>query len=382
MLIKKKDIEQLYTHRNPACASLFIPTHRAGFNNAKIDQLNFKNILQTVRIELEEQGMDLNASHKMLQPAYDLLDKDDFWTDLSDGLAVFMSPDFFVFYTLPQSFDSYHFVGDRFHIRPLLPIFTGGGRFFLLALSQNEVRFFEGQRHSITPVIIEDLLPEDMEEALQFSDAEASFQAHSGSSTGTPVFHGQGKGKDSKIKDLRKYFREVDNGLMEMLHDEQAPLLIAAVDYLVPIYQSISSYSNVLPDFIKGNPEHWNPMQLHERAWQIMGPHFKQEQQLAAEQFTSTFSQNKASISAYDIVPSAIAGRIETLFVDRSETNLWGQYFKDDHQIRFDLKRKPDSICLLNEAAAQTFLQGGTVYNAPTEEIPYSYSSMNATYRY
>lgn len=382
MLIHRKDIEQLYAHRNRPSLSLYMPTHRAGFNNARIDQLRFKNLLQAVRLEMEERGSAPNVSHGLLQPAYELLEDDAFWTDLSDGLAVFISPDFFAYHLLPIAFETYHFVGGRFHIRPLLPMFTGGGRFFLLALSQNEVRFFEGQRHSITPIIIEDLLPADMAETLQFSDADASFQAHSGTGTGAAIFHGQGKGKDSKIKDLKKYFRQVDKGLMQMLHDEQAPLLIAAVDYLPPIYQTVSSYSNVMQDTIKGNPEHWSPMQLHERAWQIMGPYFKREQQDAADLFTDTFPQNKASISAYDIVPSAIAGRIETLFVDSSEANLWGKYYLEDHQIRYDLKRKSDSICLLDEAAAQTFFQGGTVYNVPGEEIPYSYASMNATYRY
>lgn len=382
MLIKRKDLEQLHAYRNHISISLFMPTHRAGFNNARIDQLKFKNLLQTVRLEIEERGTAPNVSHGMLQPAYELLEDDSFWSDLSDGLALFISPDFFAYHVLPLSFDTYHFLGDRFHIRPLLPLFTGGGRFFLLALSQNEVRFFEGQRHSITPVIIDDLVPNDLAEVLQYAEAELSLQAHSSRGGNSAIFHGQGKGKDSKIKDLKKYFREVDKGLLKMLHDEQAPLLITAVDYLVPIYQSISNYSNILPDFVKGNPEHWSPMQLHERAWQIMGPHFRQEQEKAATQFKDTFPQNRASISAYDIVPSAIGGRIDTLFIDKTEANLWGQYYVSDHQIRFDLKRKPDSICLLNEAAAQTFFQGGTVYNVPAEEIPYPYSSMNATYRY
>lgn len=382
MLIKRKDLEHLHAQRNHISISLFMPTYRAGFNNARIDQLKFKNLLQTARLEIEERGIAPNVSHGMLQPAYELLEDDIFWTDLSDGLALFLSPDFFAYYTLPLSFDTYHFLGNRFHIRPLLPLFTGGGRFFLLALSQNEVRFFEGLRHSITPVMIDDLIPGDLAEALQYVDGELSLQAHSGRGSSTAVFHGQGKGKDSKVKDLKKYFREIDKGLLEMLHDEQAPLLIAAVDYLVPIYQSVSNYSNIIPEFVKGNPEHWNPMQLHERAWQIMEPYFKKKQRKAAAQFSDTFPHSKASISTYDIVPSAIGGRIETLFIDKAETNLWGQYYISNHQIRFDLKRKSDSICLLNEAAAQTFFQGGTVYNVSAKEIPYPYSSMNATYRY
>lgn len=382
MLIQKKDIIRLHEHRDQSCMSIYIPTHRAGFNNAKVDQLTFKNRLNEARLELEERGIAPNVSHGMLQPAYELLENEAFWTNLSDGLAVFISPDFFEYHTIPESFEAYHFVGDRFHVRPLLPMFTGGGRYFVLALSQNEVRFFEGQRYSITPVKIKDLLPIGMEEALISSDAEATLQARSAGNSNNSIYHGHGNGKDDKIKDLKKYFRQVDDGLMEMLHDENAPMVLAAVDYLVPIYEEVSSYSNLMPFFIKGNPEDWNPMQLHERAWQLLQPHFTQEQKQEKERFNTYFPKGQASISAYDLVPAAMGGRIETLFMAKGETNLWGQYDPEQHQIRFDLKRKPDSICLLNETAVQTFLQGGTVYNIPFLEMPYSYASMNATYRY
>jgi hypothetical protein len=38
-------------------------------------------------------------------------------------------------------------VSDRFHLKPLLPLLTGDGKFYLLTLSQeDEVKFFEGSR--------------------------------------------------------------------------------------------------------------------------------------------------------------------------------------------------------------------------------------------
>ena len=60
MLIKKKDIHQLSTVREDYCISIFIPTHRSGFDNAKIDQLKFKNALgDTTGVEcVENAGED------------------------------------------------------------------------------------------------------------------------------------------------------------------------------------------------------------------------------------------------------------------------------------------------------------------------------------
>lgn len=383
MLITKKDIEELSQINDNPCISIFIPTHRSGFNNAKIDQLSFKNALNDARTQMEQQGLEPNEMHGILQAGYELLENDSFWTKLSDGLAVFISPSRFEYFELPIAFNSYVFVGRNFHLRPLLPMFTGDGRFFLLALSQNEVRFFEGQRNSITPVIIEDLVPEDMEEAFAFSEPVAHLQAHSGgdlSSRG--IYHGHGKGKDEKNKQLEKYFRQVDNGLMEILHDEKAPLLVAAVDYLVPIYQEISQYANIMPFSVKGNPENDSPVQLHEKAWSLMQPYFKEEQQSLANNFQSNFALEKADISAYAVIPAAINGRVDTLFIDKDEPNLWGQFNAEENIIRLHLERKQDSICLLNKAAIATFLQGGNVFNLTGEELPYPDASLNAIYRF
>jgi hypothetical protein len=38
---------------------------------------------------------------------------------------------------------------DRFHLKPLLPLLTGDGRFYILALSQNQVRLLQGTRYSV-----------------------------------------------------------------------------------------------------------------------------------------------------------------------------------------------------------------------------------------
>ena len=204
-MLTKKKIKSLAEIQFTTCISIFIPTHRSGFQNSKIDHLNFKNALSTVRQKLEERSMQPDDIHRLLQPAYEMMEDDNFWIQLSDGLAVFISPNRFEYFELPIHFNPYVYVGEEFYLRPLLPMFTGDERFFILALSQNEVRFFEATRSSITPIIIEDLVPEDMEEALALEET-TNLQAHSGASpySTRPIFHGHGGGKDDKIKRAKK----------------------------------------------------------------------------------------------------------------------------------------------------------------------------------
>lgn len=366
-----------------SCVSIFIPTHRSGFNNNKIDNLTFKNAIGKARIELEKSGMIPNESHGFLQPAYELLEDDNFWSQLSDGLAVFISRDRFEYYELPISFNTFVYVGQSFYLRPLLPMFAGDGRFFLLALSQNKVRFFEGSRYSITPVKIRDVVPMNMEEALIFEDHEANLQGRTDQvKYGSTLYHGHGLNEEDKKVQIEKYFRSIDNGLMEFLYDENAPMLIAAVDYLVPIYREVTNYPNVMDFHLKGNPDDDSPLLLHEKSWTLMRPYFAERQQKAVELFEQAKSFSTGSTSIEDVVPAAINGRIDTLFVNKDQYNVWGFYDMAENKVALQSERKRYSSCMLDKAAVQTFLKGGTVYNVPADQMPDDSTPVNAIFRY
>ncbi|MGH8601563.1 MAG: hypothetical protein ACREXR_01905, partial [Gammaproteobacteria bacterium] len=50
-------------------------------------------------------------------------------------------------------------VEHRFHLKPLFPLISGDGTFYLLALSQNEVRLFKGSRYHINELGLGDDVP-------------------------------------------------------------------------------------------------------------------------------------------------------------------------------------------------------------------------------
>ncbi|MEM9990406.1 MAG: hypothetical protein AAF738_01515, partial [Bacteroidota bacterium] len=347
------------------------------------DRIRFKNALSEARDRLATAGVDERTMRRCLAEAHELLDKEDFWLRLSDGLAAFISEDTFEYHVLPISFNSYVYVGEYYYTRPILPLFSDAQRFFILALSQNEVRFFEGNQSSITPVIINDLVPQNMEQALGLDDPNAKIQSHAaGDDT---IYHGQGGGKDNKNQRLETYFRRIDKGLMEMLHDEHAPMLLAAVDYLVPIYQEINTYSNLLENYIPGNTEHMEATALHELAWRIISEQQERTQKNYQEQFEQKLAEGKASSFVYDIVPAALSGRIETLFVNK-DSYLWGNYDEKNHTIHLEENAKHQSAQareLMDLAARAVYLQGGTVYNVPASSaLIKDDANINAIYRY
>jgi len=70
---------------------------------------------------------------------------------------MFRSEELFHYFFLPLIFTQSVTVAHRFHVRPLLPLFSGDGRYYVLALSQNQVRLLQGSRFSIGEIDLKDL---------------------------------------------------------------------------------------------------------------------------------------------------------------------------------------------------------------------------------
>lgn len=126
--------------------SIYMPTFRAGRADVQQNPVRLKNLLREAQERLEKIGLRRAEAHAYLGPAQSLLDDGTFWLDMSDGLVVFLSKDYFRYYRLPTEFTELVVVANRFHIKPLLPMLATDGRFYVLAISQNTVRLLQCTR--------------------------------------------------------------------------------------------------------------------------------------------------------------------------------------------------------------------------------------------
>lgn len=77
--------------------------------------------------------------------------------------------------------------------------------------------------------------------------------------TGSANFHGHAPGQLDEKQNLSIYFQEVDRTLFsEVLHDKNVPLVLAGVEYLIPIYKDVSKYNFIADGAITGNQDHGN----------------------------------------------------------------------------------------------------------------------------
>jgi len=96
-------------------------------------------------------------------------------------------------------------------------------------------------------------------------------------------------------EDLAHYFRAVEAALRETLRDQRAPLILAGVQYLLPIYREVSSYGYIAKEELPGKPDHLAEHELHSRSWPLIKSRLADAQQEAVAKYRKLAGTGKTS---------------------------------------------------------------------------------------
>ena len=295
------------------CVSLYLPTHRYG-PDVRQGPILLRNLLSKVRAELDETGWRRPDVDDLLQPFDDLVDQGDFWQHQAAGLALFGAPGFSATYRLAIEVAEQVSVGDSFRVAQLVPALSGDGRFFLLALSQSDVRLFEASRHRIEGLELPDT-PRSIDEALAHEDPERQLQLRS-TGRGTAQFHGHGGGDEVEKGAVERYLRLVAAGVDARLRAAgDLPLVLASVAYYLPMFKAASDHPFILEDVVEGNPDRRSPGELHELAWPLVESVLSRERERQIARYRDASATGLAVDDADAVVRHAQEGRVELLFV-------------------------------------------------------------------
>jgi hypothetical protein len=348
-----------------------MPTHHVGSEHAAEDRTRFKNLIQNCHQQLAPMGLKPGEIAAVLDPAHELVDTPEFWLHQGEGLAVFAAPDAFEVFRLPEQVIESVTVAEGFHLKPLFPLLYADQGFWVLALSQHAIRLLRGSRFSVSEVELDEV-PHSLSEALRYDDREPQLQNRASAKRGGRIvasFHGHGVGKDDNKTDVGRYFRMVDSGIREILGSSTEPMVLAGVDYLLPIYRQASDYANVLPDGVEGNPDRLASRELHDRAWRLVEPELTARGVEAAGVVRRHLANGVGSNSLVEVVKAAHHGRIDTIFVAVGEKR-WGTYDERAGRAEVHDARWPGDEDLLNTATIATWMNGGKVFAVAPGEVP------------
>lgn len=379
--LTRNELQQLVSADRRPSVSLYMPTHRMG-SEVRQDPIRLKNLLNEAKEQLNALSLEERQIDELLSFATTLpqSEANEFWKRNSDGLAIFMQEGLACGYRVPVDFDELVVVAERFHIKPLFHYLQGDGHFYVLAVSSNSVRLFEGGKRGLSEVDTQ-VLPDSLADALNVDEYVSTLQFHStGSPDDNAMFHGQGAGSDAyKKEELLKFFRKLDDGVNEFFDDESSPLVFAGVEYLFPIYQQSNNYRHLVETPVTGNQDEASADDLHAAAWKIVEPSFAADRKQLTEKFGTALSQEQATDKIDLAVKYAGEGRVETVLLAEG-VREWGSIAGDGSVVHLD-ENSAESEDLLDAIAVRTLKSGGNVLIFDQKDMP-TESAVAAMLRY
>lgn len=269
----KKQLEDLVSFKEPICLSVYVPYIEPSSteNPARIEM---KNLLRDAHMKLMSAGANQKEATRSIRQIGDYMQKNEARPTRGEGLVFFSHPKFFAHYHIPDKATPYKLtVGTGFNLEPLEKMMRGNQQYYVLALAHKNVQLYRGDHFGLEPVELENF-PTDMKKALGIDEYPKSSETHSVAPTamgkGSEAQHGQYNVSQIDKNMLLEFFRRIDRRLHRMLTNRQMPLIVAGVNYLLPIYRKANTYPGLLDGSIVGNQEHADLEKIRDKAWKLV----------------------------------------------------------------------------------------------------------------
>lgn len=372
-VLTKEVFTELANYKADCTVSLFLSSHRSGVEvNEHYDPVNFKNQLQEITRRLKDKGHNKEFADRLLEPGYELIKNNDFWTEQSPGLAFFIADGFFKYIKMPLAPAAELVIEPTFYVTPLIPMMLSKEYFYLLAISKQSAKLFKADAYGMQIVPVE--VPQSIEEVKRLADSKTFRSGESGrraSSASQPgSVHGAGGGNSDDKDNMLTYFEAVDDILWEkVFNKENVPLLLAGVEYVLPIYKNACDYHNVWPEVLTGNRDQQETHSLYNDAKEVMKPYFEQKMNKALETYMNRSSSGLTSSIAADVIPAAYYSQVSHLFVAKGE-HIWGTFDEMANELVFHNTPDEDGEDLIDNAVVKTIANGGEVFLLDKEKMP------------
>jgi hypothetical protein len=351
-------------HRSP-CISIYLESGRA--ETAEQRLLRPQSMLQAAESRLHDFSMSLSEAKSLLSFALRPIAARPVPRPAPRGLGLFLSKDSTSYNYLREAVEDRVMVGHEFFVRPLLSLVPRDDRFFVLTLSQKHVKLYEGSTGGIEERALKGT-PENVREDFKGHSFEREYQLHTASAhipgQKGAIFHGPSLDQKDRIE---HFLRDIDRGVAGALKGQRAPLILAAVDYLIPMYRDVTTYAHLADDAIVGSPDLLSPSELYSAVWQILEKNILKHGQSAFAVYMEHRNTPLTSSNLKDILGAAQLGLIRFLFLSAS-AERWGVISPET--VHVHSSREPGDSDLLNSAAILTLRHGGQVFEEAPNHLP------------
>lgn len=249
--MNRHDIQLIQQITGSPALTITLPTHRTAPDNRQ-DPIRVKNLINeaTERLLQEYSKREIEP---LLNRLNSLADEIDYQYAL-DGLVLFVSHDFSAKYYLPFTLPERVVVGDNFMTRDLVFAFNRSKRYWVLVLSEQPTRLFEGTRDTLVEV-----------------RGEGFPLTHEGPGGAQAMPGGFGVNV-SAVRDERhrQFFREVDSALSVFMADDPLPLAVVGVDRYQSFFAELSAHKDAVVATLNGSHDNTSSSELAKLVWPLV----------------------------------------------------------------------------------------------------------------
>jgi len=344
-VLTRSEIQTLANIKQTPAISILMQTNTVDYSYLRED---FRYRLTKIK-ETISQRYSVETKDALLTNAYKLLHDRNWWAHADKTAAIYIGRDFLQAYHLADSYEEAITIASEFDIVPLLDSIADG-EFHVLALSQHKVRLLWSNRHAVEEVHLDEL--EDAIKELRQEEAIHDRRSDYYLQTNTNP-------------DIFKYLKLVDQIVTPYMQAASTPLVLIGLPHIVALFQSLTSYNNVVKKYVSKNPDGMNLMTVRNRAWTALKPQARRDQRLAYSQFNRLLhSQPQRIARGIKQVMDAISeGRVQTLFINTSDRQ-WGS-LNATHAVDIHENPQPGDVNLLNMLARSAVSSGQHVFSLP-----------------
>lgn len=371
----------LLGEHEPPCLSLYQPTHRQHPDNLQ-DPIRFRTLVKALEASLRKNypSKDIAA---LLQPFQALAEDQAFWNHTASGLAVLGGSNLFRVYRLPRPVAELAVVADSFHTKPLMRMVQSADSYQILGLSRNAFSMYEGNRDAVYKMQPIDGVAYTADELLgkEADDREGAHRAYGPIAASASSHHGTNVKQDAEDRDTERFFRAVDQVVLEHYSQPSGQrLILAALPQHHHRFRAVSRNSHLMEEAIDTHPDALSIDALRERAWQLVLPHYLKRLEGFVEAFGAGRSSGRGAEDLANIGKAAITGRIETLLIE-ADRLIPGRLDPASGAIAKGELSDPNVDDVLDDLGERVLRSGGEVIIVPAEQMP-TQTGAAALYRF
>lgn len=377
--ISMAELKELSSGSGP-CITILLPLHHEDTRQIRAAA---KSAIRAAEQRLEQHHIDPKQVEVLMEPLRTLAVELEGEAE-QKGVVVLRSPHVLQRFFVPGAIEESVTVADHFHLLPLIPVLLETEPFYILALSQKNVRLLRCTNSTSEEVKLPSGVPQNLDDFVQTDkpDHVLDSGASGGPGTGSMgrVTFGTGTDKERRDQHLLHFYKAVDQGITTFLQGGNAPLVIAGVEYELPLYRSVSSFPRLVDEAVRGAPDSLKGGELHKRALEVMQLHRRTHVDSALAMYEQFGGSSRTSVGLKEIVKGAYDGRVLHLFVAEGARHT-GNFDAMTHRVRASRQEQPGDEDLINAAAVETLRHSGNVFVIPASRVPHG-SQMAAVMRY